>query len=95
MISEKPDSDAQRHGELAEETADDSAHQQDGNEHGDQRRAHGEDGEADLARAAQGSIERLHPVFEMTADVFDDHDGIVDDEAVEMVRAMSERLSSE
>ena len=42
---------AQGHGKFVEEPADQSAHQQDGDEDGHQRSAHGDDGEADLARA--------------------------------------------
>src|SRR5690606_26501023 len=41
------------HRELAEQPPDHAAHQQDGNEYGHQRQAHGQHREADFARAAQ------------------------------------------
>ena len=69
------------HGELAEQPPDQAAHQQDRQEHGDQRRGDRNDGEADLARAAQRGLHRRHAVLEMAGDVFQDYDGIVDDES--------------
>ena len=51
------DGDRQRDGELAEQPADDAAHQQDGDEHRDQRHAHRHHGEADLARALQRRLD--------------------------------------
>ena len=70
----------QRHRELPEEPADDPAHQQDGDEHGHQREAHRQDGEADLLRAEErrpsGGDARLH----VPGDVLEDDDGVVDDE---------------
>ena len=46
----------QRHGKFAKQAADDAAHEQDRDEDGDQRKAHRDDGEADLARAAQAYV---------------------------------------
>ena len=37
--------------------------------------------EADLARAQHGGGERLHALFQVPGDVFDDHDGVVDHQA--------------
>ncbi len=45
-------------GEFAEQPADDAAHQQQRNEHRDQRDADRHDGEADLARALQRRLDR-------------------------------------
>ena len=75
------DRGAEGHCKFAKQPADDSSHQQNGKENGDQRRAHREHGEADLARAAQRRVERTHPILEMTGDVLDHHDRVVDDEA--------------
>src|SRR5574337_74451 len=46
-------------GEFVEQAADDSAHEQHRDEHGAERARHRDDGEADLARAAQRG---LHPI---------------------------------
>ncbi len=69
------------HGEFVEETPDEAAHQEDGDEDGDQRDAHRHDGEADLAGAQQGGIEGEHASLDVAHDVFEHHDGVVDDEA--------------
>jgi hypothetical protein len=66
--------------EFAEEAPYDPAHQEDWNEHRDQREAHREDGEADLAGAAQCRLAPRHPRFEVACDVFQDDDRVVDDE---------------
>src|SRR6185437_9607361 len=71
----------QRHGELAEITTDDTAHEQNRNEHGDQRQAHRQDGEPDLARTDQRRLERRDAFLDVPRHVFQDDDRIVDDEA--------------
>ena len=43
--------------------------------------AHGNNGEADFAGAFHGRVIRSHARFDVAGDVFDDHDGVVDDEA--------------
>ena len=68
-------------GELAEQPPDDAAHQQQRNEHGDQREADRQHGEADLARAGERRLERRHAILDVTIDVLHHHDGVVDDEA--------------
>ncbi len=45
-----------------------------------ERSAHREHGETDFARALHGGIEGLHAAFDVTGDVLDDHDGVVDHE---------------
>ncbi len=69
-----------RDGELPEEPAYDSAHQQDRQEHGDQRDADGEHGEADLGRALERGGHGLHAFLEIAGDIFDDHNRVVDHE---------------
>ena len=68
-------------GELAEEAADDAAHQQQGDEDGDERDGDGEDGEADLLRSHQRGLDGGVALFEMAGDVLHDDDGVVHDEA--------------
>ena len=75
------DSGREDDGEFAEEAADKSAHEQDGDEDGDEGGADGDDGEADLFGSNERGFHRCFAFFEMAGDVFDDHDGIVDDEA--------------
>ncbi len=60
---------------------DDAAHEEDGDEHGHERQRDRDDGEADLARALERGLERLHPVLDVPDDVLQHHDGVVDDEA--------------
>ena len=71
----------QRHREFAEQAPGDAPHQQQWNEHGDQRDGQRHDREADLARPRQGGLHRAHAHLAMAHDVLDHHDGVVDDEA--------------
>ena len=71
----------QNEGELMEDAPDDAAHEEDGNKDGDQRKAHGENGEADFLRALQGGFHGGHAQLNEAGDVFHDHDGVVDHEA--------------
>ena len=66
--------------ELAEQTPDDAAHEQQGDEHRDQADRDRDDGEADLLRADQRRLERLHAALDVAADVLQHDDGVVDDE---------------
>src|ERR1700722_2863281 len=68
------------HGKLAEQQANDSAHQEEWNEHGDQRYGHRDDGEADLARPLDRGFHRRGSVLDMPRDVLDHHHCIIDDE---------------
>ena len=87
-------------GKLAEETADDSAHQQKRNKDGNERNADGEDGETDFLRALQRRGKGPHAVFQMARDIFHHHDGIIDHKSRgnghghqrEVVEAISEQI---
>ena len=68
-------------GELAEQTADDVTHEQQRNQHRDEREGQGNDGECDLLRAFQRRLQRRLTLLDVAGDVLDDHDRIVDDEA--------------
>ena len=74
------DGDAERHRELAEETPDDPAHEQNRNEHGEERHRDRDDRESDLTSPFDGGVERLHPLLDEARDVLGDDDGVVDDE---------------
>src|SRR4029077_3872242 len=75
------DRNTEDHGKFAEKAADDAGHHQNGDEHGNKGSAHGEHGETDFAGALYGCVKRLHAVFDVTSDVLDDDNGIVDDKA--------------
>jgi hypothetical protein len=84
----------ERNGELAEQTADDAAHQQQRNKHRHERDADGENGEADLLRtlsaprqAASCPLSRWREMFSITTMASSTT------KPVEMVRAISDRLS--
>ena len=63
-------------------SADDAAHQQHRNEHGDQRDCNRDDGEADLAAALERGIERVEAVLlHVPMNVLDHHDRVVDHES--------------
>ena len=69
----------ERHREFAEVTPDDAAHQQDRYEHRDQRQAHRQHGEADLARAQQCGLPRRHAGLDVTRGVLEHDYRVVDD----------------
>ncbi len=75
------DGRADRHGELVEQPADDSAHEEHRDEHRGQRQGHGDDGEADLPRPVQGRLERRFPHLHVAHDVLEHDDGVVHHEA--------------
>ena len=68
-------------GELAEQPPDDAAHQQNGDEDGDQGQGHGQDREAHLLRALQRRLEARHALLHVAGGVFHHHDGVVDDKS--------------
>ena len=74
------DRDRDRDGELAEHAADHATHQQHRDEHRDQRERDRNDREADFARALERRLERPHAAFDVTHDVLEHDDGVVDDE---------------
>ena len=73
--------DRNGHREFAEDAPDHPAHEQHGNEDGDERQGDRDDREADLARALQRRLEGLHAFLDMAHDVLEHDDGVVDDEA--------------
>ena len=75
------DRGGQNKGKLVKDAADDAPHEEDGDENRDQRKAHGEDSEADLLRALQGGFHGRHAQFNEAGDVFHHHDRVVDHEA--------------
>ncbi len=71
----------QRHGELAEQPPDDVAHEQQRDQHRNQREGQRDDGEADLACAFQRGRQRLFAFLDVARDVLDHDDGVVHHEA--------------
>ena len=70
-----------RHGEFAEQLADQAAHQQDRDKHRDQRHAHRQHREADLAGSQQRGLQRRLSCIQVAGDVFQHDDGVVDHES--------------
>jgi hypothetical protein len=68
----------QREGELPEEGAGEAALQRDGRVHGRQGDGHGDDGPHQLARAGGSSLKRRHSFAQVSLDVLDHDDGVVD-----------------
>ena len=75
------DCEGQRVAEFLHKLPRDARQKQQGDEHGDQRKADRDDGEADLPRAEQGGVEAVHPALDVAFDVLDHDDGVVDHEA--------------
>ncbi len=73
--------DREREREFGEQAPDDAAEEQQRREHRDQRQADRNDGEADFGRAADRRLDARHALLEMTRDVLEHDDGVVDDEA--------------
>ena len=71
------DGDRQRDGKLPEQPSDNVAHEQEGNQHRDQRHGQRNDREANLPRTLQGRLQRRFTLFEIAVDVLDHHDRIV------------------
>jgi len=63
------------------------------NEDGDQRDAHGQHGEANFLCTSQRGLQRLHSGFDVARDVFQNDDGVVDDNPVATVSAIKDKLS--
>src|SRR5579859_1472837 len=71
------DGDGKRYGELTEQAADNSTHQQNRNENRNQRNSNGDHGKADFPRAPECGLKRRHPLFQIAGDVFNHHDGVI------------------
>ncbi len=65
------------HGKLMQQAPHDAAHEQHRNEDGDQRKGHGENGEADLARGVHGGFEAGFAHLHVAHDIFQHDDGVV------------------
>ena len=74
------DGDRQGHGKLVEQPPHQPAHEQDGNEHRDERQADRENGEANFPSANQSGLERAGPAFAVPGNVLHHDDRIVDNE---------------
>ena len=78
--------DQQRHqnggrqgdGELSEKPFDKAAHEQNRDEYHHQRQVHRQQGEANLTGADIGGAHRRHTLVDMSCNVFQDHDGVID-----------------
>ena len=75
------DGEGDHQAELVEHAADDTAHEENGDEDRNQRQCHRHDREADLPGALERGFHRLFARFDMTDDVLQHDDGIVDHEA--------------
>ena len=75
------DRDTEHDGKFPEQAPDDSSHQQNRDKDGDQGRAHGEHGKSNFFRAAIGSLDRGHALFNEARDVFENDDGVVHHES--------------
>ena len=74
------DSHAENDSKLAEKTAHDAAHHKNGDKDSHERSAHREHGKTDFAGALHGGLEGLHASFDVTGDVLDDDNGVVNHE---------------
>src|SRR5580704_10326766 len=75
------DRSGHRQSELPEQAAHDAAHEQQRNEHRDQGQADRQYGKGDFARPLERRLERQNAVLDMSVDVLDHNDGIIDYEA--------------
>src|SRR4029077_4928446 len=66
--------------EFTEETAYNVGHKKQRNEHSDERNGKRNDRKADLFGAFESGFERRFAFLDVTADIFDHDDGVVDDE---------------
>ena len=71
---------ADGHREFPKQQADIAAHQEQRDEDGNQRQRDRDDRKPDLAGALDGRLHRAQPLLQMAVHVFDDDDGVVDDE---------------
>ena len=67
----------QDNGKLLKETPQNAPHEQYGNEDGDQRQAHGQDGEANFPSTLSGSLQRCLSSLHVPDDVFQNDDRII------------------
>ena len=77
----KQNRDRQRDGKFAKQPPGNVAHEQQRNQHGDQREGQRNDGETNLPRAFERCLHRRLTRLGVAGDVFNHHDGIIDDKA--------------
>ena len=75
------DGNRQRQCELAKHPSDDAGHEKQWNEDGDQREGQRNDGETDLPCPLQRRFHRIFAILDVSGDILDHDDGVVDDEA--------------
>src|SRR5882757_7655729 len=75
------DGDGEGDSKLAKQTADYVSHEEQRNQNGDQGDGERNDGEADLLGAFQRGLHRRRAFFDVTRNIFDHDDGVVDDES--------------
>src|SRR6266550_7767774 len=73
--------DRNGHGEFAEKASDNPAHKEQRDKNSDQRKGDRNDREADLAGAFEGSLEWSVALLDITHDVLDHDNRVVDDKA--------------
>ena len=71
------DGQGQHHRKLMEQTAQHPAHEQNGNEHRDQRQADGHHGETNFAAAAERGLLGCGTPLQVPGDVLQHHDGVI------------------
>ncbi len=70
----------ERYREFAEQPPDDVLHEQQRDQHRNQRNGQGDDGETDLACALERGVQRTFSLLDVARYVLDHHDGVVHDE---------------
>src|SRR5882762_523539 len=75
------DSDGKRYGKFSEQAADNVAHEEQRNEHGDQRDGQRQNREADLLGTFERGLQWGFALFDIAGNVLDHDDGVVDHEA--------------
>ena len=80
-MSEQDERNADGNGEFLEQLADIAAHQEQRNEYRDQRQRDGHNGETDLARTLERGLHGREAVLDVTNDILDHHDRVIDHEA--------------
>ena len=73
--------DCQGNSKFGEQSPDDIAHKQQGDQHRNQREGQRDNGKADFTRAFERRRQRFFAFFDIAGNVFDHHDGVIDHES--------------